>query len=116
RHEASTHGNGSITPEHLLLGILREDPLALKTFGLSDDAIASLEEDIYRVMPECAIATSVDMPLSAEAANILSKFTNADDRSIAINPFDILEAIARQEGTHAAALLRDRRTPADPAT
>jgi ATP-dependent Clp protease ATP-binding subunit ClpC len=116
RHEASHRGDGSITPEHLLLGVFREAPIALKRFGLSDSAIASLPEEVHNLLPECAIPTSVDMPLSPLATSVLSQVVNAAPSLTAIHPFDILSAIASQEGTPAAALLRDRRNPSDSAT
>jgi hypothetical protein len=106
RHEASSRGNGSIAPEHLLLGIFREDPLALKRFGLSAAAIASLPEEIHNLLPECAIPTPVDMPLSALASSVISEVVAAGPGSTAIYPFDILSAIAGQEGSLGGTIAR----------
>ncbi len=100
RGEASRRGNGAIAPEHLLLGILREDPLALKRFGLSAATIASLREKIHNLLPECAIPTSVDMPLTASARSVLLGVVSAGPGSAAIHPFDMLIG-DRQTGRHA---------------
>jgi hypothetical protein len=115
RHEASSRGDGSIAPEHLLPGIFREEPRALKRFGLSDLAAASLPQEIHNLLPECAIPTSVDMPLSPLGIRVIPEVVAAVPGSSPIHPFDILSDIASQEGTPAAALLRHYGKLADPA-
>jgi hypothetical protein len=69
RYEARAMGANAITPEHLLLGLLREDkPLAHRF--LTAEAIRDLRLEIQRQTqgPQCS--ASVDLPLSESAREV----------------------------------------------
>jgi hypothetical protein len=71
RYEASTFGSEYIEPEHLLLGILREDPV-LKGL-LPSGAIEEIRKRIGQNTPiRDKVSTSVDLPLSADAKRTLA--------------------------------------------
>jgi ATP-dependent Clp protease ATP-binding subunit ClpA len=74
RYEASQFGAKAIEPEHILLGILREDKgLVLRFFPKSRNALFSVRKDIEaRVGVKEKVSTSVDLPLSPPAKHVLS--------------------------------------------
>jgi hypothetical protein len=68
RYEASLYGSAHIAPEHLLLGVLREDkPLAAKL----PIATAKIHIESRLKRPFEKLPTSVDLPLSGEAKQAL---------------------------------------------
>src|SRR5258706_13625102 len=73
RYEASQRGSPHIEPEHLLLGLLREDRDLMRRVFRSRQAVeevrASLDETVPRMGEK--ISTSVDLPLSADAKRVL---------------------------------------------
>ncbi|MGH9532503.1 MAG: Clp protease N-terminal domain-containing protein [Terriglobales bacterium] len=73
RYEASQFGSPYIETEHMLLGLLREDPRILEQVsgaGGSLDEIRKKVED--QSSPRKKISTSVDLPLSNESRRILA--------------------------------------------
>ncbi|MGI9071646.1 MAG: Clp protease N-terminal domain-containing protein [Bryobacteraceae bacterium] len=71
RYEASQLVSGSIEPEHILLGLLREDtPLRLKLPSGAGEAIRR-EIETRLPKPPQPISTSVDLPISHEAKAVL---------------------------------------------
>lgn len=117
RYEGSHFGRGSIEPEHLLLGLLREGLWILYALvGRQTpwhDLIPLLRENLGEADPELAI--SADMPLSAETQRVLERAAEECDRHgggpIAVA--HLLLALAEGSGSPAA-LLRERG--ADPET
>jgi hypothetical protein len=72
RYEASQFGASHIQPEHLLLGILRED----KAFTGSLGTVGQIEEEFRKEVESASVkgpkmSTSVDMPLSATSKRVL---------------------------------------------
>lgn len=74
RYEASLFGSSTIEPEHLLLGIAREDRSLLKHFveGAGVTAETLREEIRAHVVVAEKIHTSVELPLSAETKRALA--------------------------------------------
>jgi ATP-dependent Clp protease ATP-binding subunit ClpC len=65
RHEACQFGSSCIEPEHLLLGLLREDKALANHFLRSHAAVESIRKQIEgRTAPWEQLSTSVDLPLS----------------------------------------------------
>ncbi|HME00854.1 MAG TPA: Clp protease N-terminal domain-containing protein [Terriglobia bacterium] len=81
RYEASQLGSPEITPEHLLLGLLREAKVLLGDF-----LPAHRGEDIRRQIEEQSppagekLSTSVDMPLSSASKKVLDRAAEEADR------------------------------------
>lgn len=70
RYEASQFGNPYIETEHLLLGLLREDPALVKRFlgptNVATDVRTEIERQIIR---HERISTAVEMPLTNDCKN-----------------------------------------------
>ncbi len=71
RYEASQFGSPLIEAEHVLLGLLREDPVTLNNLvpELTQGAVRKKIEDRGAIPPKTS--TSVDLPLSDEAKRVL---------------------------------------------
>ena len=73
RYEASQFGSPYIEPEHLLLGLLREDKALANGFLGSLAAVESIRKQIdARTMRREKVSTSVDLPLSRECKFVLA--------------------------------------------
>ena len=73
RYEASQFGSTTIETEHLLLGLLREDKnLANRFVGEHVSAEQIRQEAQVRIPTREKVATSIDLPLSAECKRILA--------------------------------------------
>ena len=68
RYEASQAGTPTIEPEHLLLGIIREDPELMSRCSSNGSKGKSIREAIEarRTPLKEKIATSVELPLASE--------------------------------------------------
>ena len=76
RYEASTLGSPEIQPEHLLLGLLRENRSLLHPPRAKDGSREVIQRRIAENLPggeRKKISTSVDLPLSAVAHRILDQ-------------------------------------------
>jgi ATP-dependent Clp protease ATP-binding subunit ClpA len=72
RYEASTFGSDYIEPEFLLLGIVRETKGITRWFR-KGESLQKLREEIEKSIDlKEKISTSVDLPLSDEAVNVLT--------------------------------------------
>jgi len=74
RYATSELGAECIETEHLLLGLLREDPALVKRFLRPGDSIDAVRRDIEKetIRSEKKIAASLDLPLSAESKRVLA--------------------------------------------
>jgi ATP-dependent Clp protease ATP-binding subunit ClpC len=74
RYEASQFGAFQIEPEHILLGIIREDKkLAARFFKQTNSSVNSIRNEIEeRASLRDRISTEIDMPLSEGAKRALS--------------------------------------------
>jgi hypothetical protein len=111
RYEASQYGSPNIETEHLLLGLLREDPVLCKQFlgptSVAADIRAEIERQITR---RGRIPTSVEMPLTEECRKVLKLAAEEADRlgNRHIGTEHVLVALLRVEGSLAARLLQGR--------
>lgn len=72
RYEASNYGSPYIEMEHLLLGLLREDPGLTKRFPGDSKAGPEIRAEIEKRLPRKEqIPTSVEIPLSEECKKVL---------------------------------------------
>lgn len=106
RLEASRFGSSAIESEHLLLGLLRENPLLRKL--VSEDKV---RHRIEAGAPQRqSVSTSVDLPLSEETKRILiygaEEADRRDDRLI--TPEHLALGVFREEHCLAAQLLREQ--------
>ena len=116
RFEASQYGSQYIETEHLLLGLLREDPALSKRFLGPTNVLAEICTEIERkITPRERISTAVEVPLTIESKEVLNLATEESNRlgQLYLGPEHILLGILRVEGSLAARLLQERGlTPA----
>jgi hypothetical protein len=111
RYEASQYGSPYIETEHLLLGLLREDPVLCRDFlgptSIATDIRAEIESQITR---RERISTSVEMPLTEECKKVLKLAAEESERLAHrhIGTEHVLIALLRVEGSRAGRLLRER--------
>jgi len=111
RYEACQFGREQIEPEHLLLGLLREDkPLAMwlvKTSAQVESIRAQMEA---AAGPRPKSGTSVDLPLSEELKRILAYATEEAERlrHSYVTPAHLVLGILREPACMAAKLLEQR--------
>jgi len=105
RFEASVFGSLHIGSEHLLLGLMREDPVIRTNFPV--EAIRNQVEGLIRRGKP--VATSVDLPLSSEAKRAVAYC--AEIAEIYHHPYidsvHLLFGLTRVEQSLAARVLRD---------
>ena len=112
RYEVSQLGGTSIGPEHLLLGLLREDKsLIPRLLGERDEpvreAIRRLIEEHSRVGEK--ISTAVEIPLTEAAKDVL-KYAAEESEGMShrhIGTEHLLLGLLRIDGAYAAAVLRE---------
>jgi len=79
QYEASQFGSLLIEPEHLLLGVLREDARFVRT--LPTGAVESARKQVEELTPPREkVTTSVDLPLSNSAKRVLVYAEDEADR------------------------------------
>jgi uncharacterized protein YbbC (DUF1343 family) len=113
RYEASQFGTPSIEPEHVLLGILREDKLLLSRDFLvrARLSVESIRDEIQRrTLLQEKISTSVELPLAAVTKRVLAYAGEESDRlnHRHIGPEHLLLGILREEASMAAEILVER--------
>lgn len=80
RHEAVQFGSKAIETEHILLGILRENPELINTF-LSEEVSDTLRAEIEGVNPSAKeVRSPVDLPLSDDSKRVLAYAAVEADR------------------------------------
>lgn len=110
RYEASQFGSNSIEPEHLLLGLLREDKAQLKRFMKAAGVTAeTLRADVEsHIKAEEKIHTAVELPLSDDTKRALA-YAHEESDSLKhrhIGTEHLLLGLLRQPDTLAAQVLR----------
>jgi ATP-dependent Clp protease ATP-binding subunit ClpA len=74
RYECSMYGSTTIEPEHLLLGLLREDGNLVSRFAGAAVSAATVQNDVVRAIPVAEkISISVDLPLSNQSRHVLAR-------------------------------------------
>jgi len=107
RREASSFARPEITIEHLLLGILREDPSLVRaaSFETVVAAIEAKEPATRRVAPNEDLRVSWEARRAIEAAQEIARAAERD-----VEPADLAQGILKEGHTLAAALLRANGT------
>jgi ATP-dependent Clp protease ATP-binding subunit ClpA len=108
RFEASRWGSPTIETEHLLFGLLREDPGLITAFTGHFDFVAKIRGEVEeRITLRERIPTSVEMQLSADNHKILTFAAEEADRLAArlIGTCHLLIAMLRVETSVAGEVL-----------
>lgn len=111
RYEASEYGSTYIETEHLLLGVLREDPSLVRRLMGTTITAADIRTEIEgQTTLRERIPTSVEMPLADGCKGALTLAAEEADRLAHrhIGPEHILIGMLRVEGSLAARLLRQK--------
>lgn len=112
RYEVAQLGGDAIEPEHLLLGLLREDKFLLAR--LLHERDKPVREAIRRQIAEHSseskkISETVEIPLSNEAKNVL-KYAAEESRGMLhkhIGTEHLLVGLLRADASFAAGVLRE---------
>ncbi len=111
RYEASTAGAEAIEPEHLLLGIAREDaPLLKRVLPNGNGAVDHMRSQIEQRLPQRErIPTSVELPLAPESKRVLHLAHEESDRHKTrhIGTEHLLLGLMREERSVAAQILSE---------
>jgi ATP-dependent Clp protease ATP-binding subunit ClpC len=112
RYEASQFGAPAIQPEHLLLGLLREDKtLTSRFFTRAQTTIEAIRKEIEgRTLMRDKISTSVELPLAPETKRVLAYAHEESDRlqHRHIGTEHLLLGLLREERSNAAEILYER--------
>src|SRR5213075_1238893 len=112
RYEASQFGAPAIEPEHLLLGLMREDKtLTGRFFPRAQVSIESIRKEIEgRTLLRDKISTSVELPLAPETKRVLAFAHEESDRlqHRHIGTEHLLLGLLREERSMAAEILYER--------
>src|ERR1700694_805344 len=112
RYEASKFGAPAIEPEHLLLGLMREDKtLTGRFFPRAQITIESIRREIEsRTLLRERIPTSVELPLAPETKRVLAFSHEESDRlqHRHIGTEHLLLGLLREERSMAAQILFER--------
>src|SRR6476620_8563890 len=111
RYEASQFGAPAIEPEHLLLGLMREDKtLTGRFFPRAQITIEAIRREIEgRTLLRERIPTSVELPLAPETKRVLHYSHEESDRlqDRHIGTEHLLLGLMREERSVAAQVLTD---------
>src|SRR5437588_1056690 len=112
RYEASLVGAPAIEPEHLLLGVLREDrEVVRRFFPRASVNIEAIRKEIEgRTLLREKISTSVELPLAPETKRVLAYAHEESDRlqHRHIGTEHLLLGLLREDRSMAAELLYER--------
>jgi len=110
RYEASQFGSPYIETEHLLLGLLREDKALTNRFLPGHERVEAIRKQIEdRTLAREKISTSVDMPLSNDAREVLGYAAEEAEHLLHrhIGTEHLLLALLRIETCFAAQILNE---------
>src|SRR4029453_7170369 len=110
RYEASQLGSEYVEPEHLLLGLMREDKALSAKFIGTFTEVESIRKQIVDAMYRAEkLSTSVDLPLSQASKSVLSVAGKEQARLDAshLGTEHLFLGLLQQEGL-ATRLLRER--------
>jgi len=111
RYEASQYGSPYIDTEHLLLGLLREDPALVKRFLGGVETKNTIRTEIEKhISPRERISTSVEMPLTEDCKKVLRAAAEEADRlgHRHVGTEHLLLGMSQLEDTLAAQILHAR--------
>jgi ClpA/ClpB-like protein len=109
RYEASQYGSPYIDAEHLLLGLLREDPALVKRFLGGVETKNTIRTEIEQhISPRERISTSVEMPLTEDCKKVLRVAAQEADRLAQrhVGTEHLLLGLLQVEGSLAAQILQ----------
>ncbi len=108
RYEAGQLGADKIGPQHLLIGLTREDrALFTAMAGGNDDAAGTVKKQMFDLLPNLEkISTSTDLPLNNQAKQVLADAQRESERlgHRHIVTGHLLLAMLKQEGEWATVL------------
>jgi ATP-dependent Clp protease ATP-binding subunit ClpA len=115
RYEASQLGSPYIETEHLLLGLMRDEPGLFKRLVPKLDCEAARVQIEKQTRKSQFIAASVDLPLSNESKGVLSDAADEADRlnHRHIGTEHLLLALLREPNTFAAQILKEGEAELD---
>jgi hypothetical protein len=111
RYEAASLASQYITPEHLLLGLVREARQMLEAHMSSLESLDEMRRDIETrsapIKAALKVSMSVDLPLDRAAQSVLNWAAEQADalKDASIRPEHLLLALLRNENNPAAVLL-----------
>src|ERR1041385_3575067 len=112
RYEASQFGAPAIEPEHLLLGLMREDKtLTARFLARAQASLESIRKEIEGRAPlREKISTSVELPLAPETKRVLAYAHEESDRlqHRHIGTEHLLLGLLREDRSMAAEILYER--------
>src|SRR2546430_13218802 len=112
RYEASQFGAPAIEPEHLLLGLMREDKtLTARFLARAQASLESIRKEIEGRAPlREKISTSVELPLAPETKRVLAYAHEESDRlqHRHIGTEHLMLGLLREDRSMAAELLYER--------
>ena len=111
RYEASEYGSQYIETEHLLLGLLREDPSLTNRFLGGVGAKNTIRAEIEKHIPSRErISTSVEVPLTEDSRKVLRLATEEADRlgQRHVGTEHLLLGLLHVEGSLASQILQAR--------
>src|SRR5437660_3541958 len=112
RYEASQFGAPAIEPEHLLLGLMREDKtLTARFLARAQTSLEAIRKEIEGRAPlREKISTSVELPLAPETKRVLAYAHEESDRlqHRHIGTEHLLLGLLREERSMAAQILFER--------
>ncbi|MDQ1613646.1 MAG: ATP-dependent Clp protease ATP-binding subunit ClpC [Pyrinomonadaceae bacterium] len=112
RYEASQFGAPAIEPEHLLLGLMREDKtLTARFLARAQASLEAIRKEIEGRAPlREKISTSVELPLAPETKRVLAYAHEESDRlqHRHIGTEHLLLGLLREERSMAAEILYER--------
>ncbi|MGH9971791.1 MAG: exo-beta-N-acetylmuramidase NamZ domain-containing protein [Pyrinomonadaceae bacterium] len=109
RYEASQIGSPTIEPEHLLLGVVREDPGLVRRFVPNGrGAVDSIRRKVFeQATPGEKLSTSVELPLASITKRVLA-YAYEESEALEhrhIGTEHLLLGLMREKGTTAANVL-----------
>ena len=109
RYEASQVGSPTVEPEHLLLGLFREDKALGFRFLSSHAVFEAIRAQIeaHTTVRE-KVSTSVDLPLSSASTRLFAYAAEEAPASGAIDTAHLLLGILRLENQFVAEILHER--------
>ena len=116
RYEASQYGSTYIDTEHLLLGLVREDPEVVRRFLGPNSVTTDIRDEIERQITRGErISTSVEVPLTNDCKKILNMAGEEAERLAHrwIGTEHLLLGMLRMENSLAARLLLKRGVKAE---
>jgi hypothetical protein len=109
RYEASRYGSPYIETEHLLLGLLRENPEVVRLMPSDSEDSIRKQIDAQTIVRQ-SVSTSVDLPLSNECKRVLAYSAEEAERLAHrhIGTEHLLLGLLREDRCFAEAMLRER--------